>query len=313
MHKNSYLAQSKSMRFITHADARAAGISRRTLQGSAFQRVLTGIYAPATVSITLHNRVAAARLVLPDDACVTGNTLLNLANISYGSSLPLTFATRGRSCRKEIRIIPRRREHGDAALAPLAVALVDSALPMAETIAIADILLRKRLVTISELAHQPTLVQLIPLLDARAESKPESKLRVMLVTAGLPVPNPQYVVTVAGNFLARLDLAWEEFRVAVEYEGIHHATDPEQWAKDIERYRHLESLGWTVLRITSQHMRNPASVVTMVYSARYVLMAGAENRHVSIAAGSLTSLRLGNRLCTRSVKEPDESTQLSQI
>ena len=255
------------MHFLTHTDARNFGISRRQLQGPSFQRILTGIYAPANTRITLHDRVSAARLVLPDDACCTGATLLNLANVPVGSGIPLTFATNGRSCRKEIKLIPRRPEHGNSPSAPLAVALVDSALPLAETIAVADVLLRKKLVTFSDLQQQPALSSSVPLMDARAESRPESKLRVMLTTAGLPIPTPQYVVTVAGNFLARLDLAWEQFRVAMEYEGIHHATDPEQWAKDIERYRHLESLGWTVLRITSQHMRAPESVIAMAYSA----------------------------------------------
>lgn len=53
------------------------------------------------------------------------------------------------------------------------------------------------------------------LVDARAESAPESRVRVALVLAGLD-PVPQHEFLAAGQFLARVDLAFPEARLAVE-------------------------------------------------------------------------------------------------
>jgi hypothetical protein len=61
----------------------------------------------------------------------------------------------------------------------------------------------------------------VPMVDPRAESPPESWVRVALVMAGL-APTPQYEVWSAGRFVARVDLAFPEERLAIEYEGEYH-------------------------------------------------------------------------------------------
>jgi hypothetical protein len=56
------------------------------------------------------------------------------------------------------------------------------------------------------------------LADAGAQSPPESRLRVRLVLAGLPKPVAQCPVRVSPALILHPDLAWEEWRVAVEYD-----------------------------------------------------------------------------------------------
>ncbi|MBN9606063.1 MAG: hypothetical protein J0G30_05585 [Actinomycetales bacterium] len=81
------------------------------------------------------------------------------------------------------------------------------------------------------------------LLDAGAESPPESIIRVRVILAGLPRPVSNFVVRDrAGRFVARVDLAYPRFRMAIEYEGDHHRSDPQQWARDLARVPHLEDL-----------------------------------------------------------------------
>jgi hypothetical protein len=94
--------------------------------------------------------------------------------------------------------------------------------------------------------------QAVNLADAGAESPKESWLRVILIRAGLPRPQTQIpVYDEAGNLLARLDMGWENLKVAAEYDGDHHRTDRAQFARDIKRIEMLERMGWIIIRVTS--------------------------------------------------------------
>ncbi|WP_404312417.1 hypothetical protein LG314_00805 [Agrococcus terreus] len=87
-----------------------------------------------------------------------------------------------------------------------------------------------------------------------ADSPQETRARLALVRAGLPEPVLQLPVLDEGVLIAEIDLAYPELRIAVEYEGEHHLTDPAQWAKDILRQERLEALGWIVIRATKRDL-----------------------------------------------------------
>lgn len=91
------------------------------------------------------------------------------------------------------------------------------------------------------------------LADGRAQSPPESHLRVRIVLAGLPRPQAQLPVSVRGRVL-HPDLAWPEYRVAVEYDGAWH-DDPDQFHLDRRRLNLLVAEGWIVLHATSRRLR----------------------------------------------------------
>ncbi|WP_155375745.1 DUF559 domain-containing protein [Catellatospora vulcania] len=91
------------------------------------------------------------------------------------------------------------------------------------------------------------------LADGRAQSPPEFQLRVRVVLAGLPRPQAQLAVPVRGRVL-HPDLAWPEYRVAVEYDGEWHH-DPDQFHLDRRRLNLLVAEGWIVLHVTSRRLR----------------------------------------------------------
>jgi hypothetical protein len=93
------------------------------------------------------------------------------------------------------------------------------------------------------------------LTDPGAESPPESHLRVRLVLAGLPRPVVQHPVRLPGGLVLHPDLAWPDFKVAVEYDGHWHA-DPEQLHRDRRRLNQLVGAGWIVLHVTSRRLRD---------------------------------------------------------
>lgn len=101
--------------------------------------------------------------------------------------------------------------------------------------------------------------------DGGAESPPESRLRLLLTEAGLPPPETQIEFRDAfGNVRIRVDMGWRTWRVAVEYDGQQHWTDPRQRAWDIERIAALEELGWVVVRVSADMMSRPRSIVERV-------------------------------------------------
>jgi very-short-patch-repair endonuclease len=93
------------------------------------------------------------------------------------------------------------------------------------------------------------LDEVVRLADPRAESPPESRLRVALVRAGLPHPEVQYRINDGdGIVLARADLAYPAPKLAIEYDGANHYTR-ERGEGDRARDTELAVLGWHTLRI----------------------------------------------------------------
>jgi hypothetical protein len=106
----------------------------------------------------------------------------------------------------------------------------------------------------------------LPDLD-RAESGPELELAGILESADLPVPVAQYVVRVAGQTY-RLDFAYPDARLAIEYDGFDHHITPEALAHDRRRQNQLLLAGWFVLRFTWKDIRDhPTKVITEVRRA----------------------------------------------
>jgi very-short-patch-repair endonuclease len=108
--------------------------------------------------------------------------------------------------------------------------------------------------------------------DGRAESPPESRLRFVLIRAGYPVV-PQYDVhRPDGRWIARVDLALPELRIAIEYDGREVHDRPDVFVRDRRRQNDLVAAGWTVLRFSAADLRSPDLIVNAV--SRVVLGYG---------------------------------------
>ncbi len=97
--------------------------------------------------------------------------------------------------------------------------------------------------------------ELIAVADARSESPMESEARLAMVDGGLPVPELQYEVIDGNGELRRLDFAWPDARVAVEYDGLDWHSDPEAMRRDRRRTAALLDVGWTVIAIVFHDVR----------------------------------------------------------
>jgi hypothetical protein len=106
----------------------------------------------------------------------------------------------------------------------------------------------------------------LELVDAGSQSPRESYLRLLLIDAGLPRPQTQIPVLGVDRIpVAYLDLGWEDWMVAVEYDGDQHRTDRRQYVKDIRRLEMLERMGWIVVRVVAED--SPVNILPRVRAA----------------------------------------------
>jgi hypothetical protein len=97
----------------------------------------------------------------------------------------------------------------------------------------------------------------------------ETRLRLLIIAAGLPPPQVQWVVQdVATRTAFWLDLAWPERKIGIEYEGEPH-TEPGRVLRDIARSTRLVDLGWRVYRYTKLEVYGePARIAAELTRAR---------------------------------------------
>jgi very-short-patch-repair endonuclease len=74
-----------------------------------------------------------------------------------------------------------------------------------------------------------------------------------LLDAGLPVPQVQWEIRNAlGVVIYRLDLAYTELLLAIDYDGRAFHTSQEDRKRDERRRVHLRRLGWTSVILTAE-------------------------------------------------------------
>lgn len=94
---------------------------------------------------------------------------------------------------------------------------------------------------------------------SRTDSRRETRLRLTIVDLGLPEPVVAFEVHDAdGGFVALVDLAYPQLKIAIEYEGMHHQEVRGQYLSDIDRRRLLENAGWIVVLVAKEH--SPARI-----------------------------------------------------
>ncbi|WP_168625524.1 hypothetical protein, partial [Cryobacterium sp. BB307] len=100
------------------------------------------------------------------------------------------------------------------------------------------------------------------------DSPMESRLRMLIVQAGLPEPLVGHTVfDDGGNWVGTPDLAYPEHRVALEYEGDIHRIDQLTFRSDIERRERFYDARWRIIRVVKDHLDRPAPLLARIRSA----------------------------------------------
>lgn len=164
--------------------------------------------------------------------------------------------------------------------------------PRTEAVVAVDALLNRRLVKSAALGDYLTahpgwpgaalLRGVLGLAEPLSESPMETRLRLLLLDAGLPPPTAQYEVFDArGRFVGRVDLAYPRWHIALEYEGDHHR-ERAHFRQDVARLNALRAAGWIVLRfIADDVLRHPHQTIAQVTHAIRERRAHLDTRGVN--------------------------------
>ncbi|HEY8643851.1 MAG TPA: DUF559 domain-containing protein [Candidatus Dormibacteraeota bacterium] len=272
---------------FTLEDARRAGISREQLQTAAWRHLRYGLYAWAGLSVTPMLILSALHLRMPDGAAFSGRTAAWLHGLDLPPCDPVEV-TIPDHCRVSGRagmsaylsnfgdgdVVLRRHLPTTSALRT--VTDLGRRQPLVEAVAAVDMALHAPLASLADLwsfvdAHRGAkgiarLRRVLQLAEPAAASAMESRLRMLLVLAGLPRPEVQVpIYDDQGRFLGRPDLFYRQQMVAIEYDGGNHR---ERLVADDRRQNGLLSFGLLLLRFTAPDVLGaPGSVVGQVREA----------------------------------------------
>jgi G:T-mismatch repair DNA endonuclease (very short patch repair protein) len=270
----------------SHAIAEGV-ITRKQLRERSYRRLAHGVYADPGLEFDHRLRCAAVALLLPTGTAIGGHSAAAWHGAPFAAPQDPVTVVRPPSVLwkgpREVRVhqaelTPADVEwHDDVPVTSALRTAWDVAAwePLATAVAALDAMVRSGSVAVEGLAALPAarpgrkgvvrVRHAVALVDPRAESAPESRVRVALVVAGL-APVPQFEVWSAGVLLGRADLAFPEQRVLVEYEGAYHF-DGTQIVRDDARIARLEAAGWRVIRLSAADLRDLDGVVARVRAA----------------------------------------------
>jgi len=258
-----------------------AGFESRVAHGELVS-IWTGIYARSEPTLALRLRGVDLRAGQPVAVC------LATAAAAYGfdteNSVELhVLNPAGHQLRGGAGLIVHRRDGaplttlGGRPITPAAWTAVEVAreLRRARALATLDAALRSRTCDQRQLraaaaaqAGRRGIVavrELIPLATGQAESPMESEALLAMLDGGLPAPMVQYSIVDYTGRTWRVDFAWPDHLVAVEYDGFDYHSSPNDLRRDRQKRAALREVGWTLLSIVADDVRRrPAAMVRQI-------------------------------------------------
>jgi hypothetical protein len=269
------------------SEAVANGVlTAEQLRGAQFRRLYRDVYLPAGMPVSHPARCEGIALVLPPTAVITGRSAATLRGIPLARAMDpveVVVPLDTRIARRTGLDVRRSNLTADEMVPWSGIGLatpprmsLDLLLdrPLPDAVADLDAVLRTGLVDLDAVQRLVSARsdrgivaarRAVELADPRAESRPESRLRVYLVLDDLH-PVPQYLVCDWQGVIARVDLGFPGQRLAVEYDGMWHG-EWRQISADRERLNRLQAADWDVLFVTAEQLRNPTAVIASVRAA----------------------------------------------
>ncbi|HEV2476379.1 MAG TPA: DUF559 domain-containing protein [Candidatus Dormibacteraeota bacterium] len=275
---------------FTLRDARQFGMTWHSLQSRAWRRISYGQYAWTGLRHDVELELRAIANRIPTSAAFSGATAAWIHGLDMAPCNPAEVTVeRDVAVRGRVGIRLRRAalpdcdvdvRRGFRVTAPLrTVHDLGSRKDVVESVVAIDMALHAGIVELPTLVEHvqmnagakgiKRLRQAVSLANSRAESPMETRLRLAIVSAGLPAPSVQIELhDSTGLFVGRADLYYPDVRLVIEFDGQNHK---DRLVADVRRQNALVNADYHVLRFTAADLRNPRSVAFQVGQARDLL------------------------------------------
>lgn len=271
---------------FTRADALAAGIAPKHLRGSLFRRIFRGVYVDVGVRPTPRLRGEAALCLFSADAFLSHASAARVHGVPL-PTLPDEHVSVRRADERRSRagivchVATEARvvECGGLRSSCPAQMFVElaSILGLVDLVVVGDNLVRTGRLSPEELVAFCSETRLparfaaqraAALVRRDVDSPMETRLRLLIVLAGLPEPEVNVVLRAHdGDVLRKYDLSYSESRVIVEYDGRHHVERVEQWESDLDRREAIDDDGWRILVCVAADIdRHPEKTLRRVHN-----------------------------------------------
>jgi Protein of unknown function (DUF559) len=316
--RTAFTPQELTQRPFTVAEARRAGLKRWNLEGNSWVRLGAGIYVWSGLAADKLRLLQAVGLRLPASAAFSGFTAAWLHGLDVTPDKPLEVIlprSAGVSARAGVNV--RRADvYGEVVTVrgfrttSIERTLLDlcARLSLTEAVMILDMALHAQITALDAIVGWasgrrnrrgvPKLTTAANHAEPLSESPMESRLRMLLVLAGLPRPEAQVKLFDAhGEYLGRPDLYYRNARLGLEYDGQTHRVSLEE---DNRRQNRLLNAGIRLLRFTAGDIhKTPQVVAAQVRAELFPAVAGSigpERPMKPAVAGSFRNLTVAERV-----------------
>jgi hypothetical protein len=272
---------------FTLDEALRVALTKDQLAGTTWRRLGPRVYVWSGVADGPLLRLRALVRRLPASSVLSGRTAAWLLGLDAALSDPVEITLPASSRTSRLVDVLVRREtlgtdekstrHGlPVTSAVRTVADLGRRSPLVEAVVLLDAALHYRVISLRQMQvwisrHAGSrgianLRRATDLAEPATESVMETRLRLLLVLAGLPRPEVQVSLCDRdGRFLARPDLFYPVQGLALEYDGVNHR---DRLAADNRRQNRLLDAGYRLLRFTAADvLEDPGSVVDLVTRA----------------------------------------------
>jgi hypothetical protein len=260
-------------------EARLAGLTLSSLRSSAWRRVGSELYCWRGLREDPWLLLSAWRRRLPPEAVFSGATAAWMLGLDLDPIHPVEVVVPTRSGIRsrpgldvrrcdiaKCEVVTTRKLRGTSLLLTLSGLCLRY--PAADALVAVDMAVRAGLTTAVALNRYSTAakgragvgrLRLLADLAAPAESPMETRLRWLLIQAGLARPEVQTNLHDAdGGFLGRADLYYPAARLVLEYDGGNHR---DRLVEDDRRQNVLVNAGFRLLRFTAADIHQRPEIV----------------------------------------------------
>jgi G:T-mismatch repair DNA endonuclease (very short patch repair protein) len=274
-------------------------LTRKQLRSAAWRRLRQDVYADTALTVTHRLLVSAVGLVLPQGAGFTGRSAATLWGVpdvagptdpvevllpagsrwNPGSGVRVRSLLRGRAlAHRGLWLCASRL---DTAVDLIRWGGTDDAVVLLDRLCLAGMVrlddVRDAVLKLPRCQGSAQARRVAALADGTAESPQETRLRLLLGRSGLPAPIAQFRVFDDEGFVGRVDFAYPDLKIAIEYDGLWHG-ERTAFLSDRERLNRLAAAGWTVLHVTADDMRHPERLAARVRARRAQRLAMTHTR-----------------------------------